>query len=348
MKAAVLEAYNQPLVIRNVPDPEPGRHGAVVKVEANGICRSDWHAWCEHWPGFLTLPHVLGHEITGIVESVGPEVTKFKPGQRVVVPFSGGDGHCVWCQAGLPNLCDNPVVPGFRTWGGFAEYAAVDKADLNLVALPEEVGFVAGAGMGCRFMTAFHALTDRAPVRAGEWVVVYGCGGVGLSAVEIAHALGAQVIGVDIDDAKLELARQIGATAVVNSKAAGDPAEAILDLTGGGAHLSVDALGIAATCRDAIRSLRKRGRHVQIGMTTGEQGGDLPVPIDHIIGNEIQLSGSKGMPPGHYDAMLRMVASGKLDPGRLVSRTVPLEDAGGVLASMGSFDTVGFTVIDRF
>jgi alcohol dehydrogenase/propanol-preferring alcohol dehydrogenase len=239
-------------------------------------------------------------------------------------------------------------MPGFRSWGGYAELVAVDNADFNLVTLPDEIDFVSGAGMGCRFMTAFHGLTDRAPVRAGDWVVVYGCGGVGLSAVEIATALGAQVIGVDIGADKLELAREVGAIAVVNSAEVTDPAEAVIDITDGGAHLSVDALGIAATCRDAIRSLRKRGRHVQIGMTTGEQGGDLPVPIDHIIGHEIQLSGSKGMPPAHYDAMLRLVAAGRLNPGRLVSRTVPLEEASDVLASMGGYDTVGFTVIDRY
>src|SRR5919106_4602125 len=185
MKAAVLEAYREPLVVREVPDPTPAPHRAVVRVEANGICRSDWHAWAGHWPGFLKLPHVLGHEMCGVVEDVGSGVEKHRPGDRVIVPFSGGEGACQWCHAGLPNLCETPVMPGFRSWGGFARYVAVDHADLNLVALPEAVSFVAGAGMGCRFMTAYHGLTSRAVVQPGEWVVVHGCGGVGLSAVEI-------------------------------------------------------------------------------------------------------------------------------------------------------------------
>ncbi|MFQ5773412.1 MAG: zinc-dependent alcohol dehydrogenase family protein [Kiloniellaceae bacterium] len=348
MKAAVLEAYREPLVVREVPDPTPTPKGAVIRVEANGICRSDWHAWAGHWPGFVDLPHVLGHEMCGVVEEVGSAVEKHRPGERVIVPFSGGDGSCRWCRAGLSNLCENPVMPGFRSWGGYARYVAVDHADFNLVGLPEAVSFLAGAGMGCRFMTAFHGLTDRAAVKAGEWVAVHGCGGVGLSAIEIANALGAHVIGVDIAEDKLELARTLGAVEVVNAERSNDPAKAVRDITGGGAHVSVDALGIEATCRNAIKSLRRRGRHVQIGMTNGEDGGDLSVPVDLIVGKEIQLVGSKGMPPAHYGSMLRMVAAGKLDPGRLVSRTVRLEEAGGVLASMDSYDTLGFTVIDRY
>jgi D-arabinose 1-dehydrogenase-like Zn-dependent alcohol dehydrogenase len=348
MKAAVLESYNAPLVVRDVPTPDPSKAGAVIKVAANGICRSDWHAWAEHWPGFLKLPHVLGHEMCGIVEAIGPEVSRFAPGQRVIVPFSGGDGSCPRCHGGLSHLCDNPVMPGFRSWGGFAEYVAVDRADLNLVVLPDEVSFLAGAGMGCRFMTAFHGLTDRVHLGAGEWIVVYGCGGIGLSVVEIANCLGAQVIAVDIGVEKLDLARELGAVATVNASEVDDPVSAVRELTGGGAEVSVDALGIQQTCENAVRSLAKRGRHLQIGMTSGQAGGQLQVPIDDVIGGELEIYGSKGMPAHHFAGMLRLVAAGRLDPGRLVTRTVALEDAGDVLASMGRFDTLGFTVIDRF
>ncbi len=348
MKAAVLVAFNQPLEIHDVPDPAPARAGAVIRVRANGICRSDWHAWAEHWPGFLELPHVLGHEMCGVVEAVGPDVGGFRGGERVIVPFSGGDGTCPMCRQGQANICDRPVMPGFQSWGGFAQYVAVDEADFNLVHLPGEVDYVDGAGMGCRYMTAFHGLTARAPVRPGEWVVVYGCGGVGLSAVQIANALGGLVVGVDIHPDKLAFAQQLGAVEVVNGAEVGDPVAAVKAITGGGAQLSVDALGLESTCRNAIFSLRKRGRHVQIGMTAGESGGNLSIPIDTIIAHEIELFGSKGMPPCRYDAMLRLVATGRLAPGRLVTRTVPLAQAGAVLASMESFDTLGFTVIDRF
>ncbi len=348
MKAAVLEAFREPLVMREVPDPTPAAHGAVIQVEANGICRSDWHAWAGHWPNAFPLPHVLGHEMCGVVEALGAEVERWRSGDRVVVPFSGGDGTCPWCRRGLANLCEHPVVPGFRSWGGFARYVAVDQADFNLVGLPEAMSFVAGAGMGCRFMTAFHGLTERAAVKAGEWVVVHGCGGVGLSAIEIATALGGNVIGVDIRDDKLELARELGALEVVNAARSNDVAAAVRDLTDGGVHVSVDALGIGPTCRNALKSLRKRGRHVQIGMTDAGEGANFAIPLDLIIDREIELLGSKGMPPLHYDAMLRMVAAGRLDPGRLVSRTVALEEASAVLAAMDAYDTLGFTVIDRY
>ncbi len=348
MKAAVLEAFREPLVIRDVPDPTPTPRGAVVRVAANGICRSDWHGWAGHWPTTFALPHVLGHEMCGVVEEVGDGVTRHRPGDRIIVPFSGGDGTCAMCAAGLTNLCEDPVVPGFRSWGGFAKYVAVDHADVNLVPLPEAVTGVAGAGMGCRFMTAFHGLTDRARIQPGEWVAVFGCGGIGLSAIEIARALGARPIGIDIGDEKLALAKELGAEIAIKAGATTDAAEAVRHATGGGAHVSVDALGIAATCRPAIESLRKRGRHVQIGMTNAEDAGCLSLPVDLIIEREIVLAGSKGMPPADYPQMLDMVADGRLNPGRLVSRTVPLEDAGAVLAAMDSFDTLGFTVIDRY
>lgn len=348
MKAAVLEAYNAPLVLQEVADPEPGKAGAVIKVEANGICRSDWHAWAEHWPGFLELPHVLGHEMCGIVEAVGPEVTRFAPGDRVIVPFSGGDGLCPWCNDGMPHICDDPITPGFRSWGGFAQYAAIDKADRNLVALPSAVSFLAGAGMGCRFMTAFHGLTERVRLGGGEWIAVYGCGGVGLSVIEIANCLGAQPIAIDIGSDKLALAEELGAVATINASDVDDPAAAVLELTGGGAQVSVDALGIQQTCANAVNSLTKRGRHLQIGMTAGQNDGCLAVPIDNVIGKELEIFGSKGMPAQNFPAMLRLVAAGRLDPARLVTKTVPLEEAGSILANMGSFDTLGFAVIDRF
>lgn len=348
MKAAILEAFREPLVIQTVSDPEPADHGAVLRVGANGICRSDWHCWSGHWPKLISLPHVLGHEMAGTVEAVGNSVTRLKVGDRVVVPFSGGDGSCPMCHGGHVNLCDSPVMPGFRSWGAFAEFVSVDHADLNVVPLPDQVSFLAGAGMGCRYMTAFHGIVTRAQVRPGEWVAVFGCGGVGLSAIEIATAAGAYVVGVDVDDAKLELARSIGAVAAINAGDEPRTSRAVREITKGGADVCVDALGIAATCQNAIKSLKKRGRHLQIGMTNGEDGGNLAVPLDLITDKELTLVGSKGMPPQSYPAMLRLVARGRLDPARLVTRTVRIEEAGDVLASMDDFKTLGFTVVDRF
>jgi D-arabinose 1-dehydrogenase-like Zn-dependent alcohol dehydrogenase len=350
MKAAVMEGVRKPLVVQTVPDPSLPPSGAVIRVEANGVCRSDWHAWVGDWTWFgmnLRFPHVLGHEFCGVVEEAGPAVKRFRKGDRVLVPFSQGDGTCEFCRDGHANVCAARTTPGIHYWGGFGRLVAVPLADWNLVPLPESIGFVEGASLGCRFMTSFHAIVDQARVSAGEWVAVHGCGGVGLSAVHIASALGAHVIAVDIDDTKLEVARSLGAAATVNAKD-GKAVGAIMQLTRGGADVSVDALGVAATCRSSIGGLRIRGRHVQIGLTSAAEKGEVPIPIDLVVLKEISIVGSYGMQPARYDAMLRMVESGKLTPAKLVSRTIPLEETGAVLESMEGFGTTGVTVIDRY
>jgi len=350
MRAAVMEGVRKPLIVREVPEPKLSPQGAIVRVEANGICRSDWHGWTGDWTWFgisFEFPHVLGHEFCGVVEEVGAAVTRFKRGDRVIVPFSQGEGTCEWCRSGHHNLCNTPLTPGFAYWGGFGHYVAVPYADVNLVPLPESVPFVDAASMGCRFMTSFHGLVDQARVNAGEWVAVHGCGGIGLSAVQIATALGANVVGVDIDPAKLDFAKRQGAVATVDASKT-DPVAAIAEITGGGAHVSVDALGVATTCRNSIACLRKRGRHLQIGLTTSAEKGEIPVPIDLLVLKEAAIIGTVGMPAPRFEAMLQMVEAGKLAPGRLVSKRVPLEEAGAVVESMDRYATVGVTVIDRY
>ena len=345
MRAALLDAYNAPMPVREVDDPHVSEHGVVVRVLACGICRSDWHAWKGHWADFFKLPHVLGHEMCGIIEEVGKGVTRFSKGDRVLVPFCGGEGACPQCRAGHSNICDFPFTPGFSHWGGFAEYVAVQHADFNLATLPENIDTIAAAGMGCRFITAFHALVTRANLNVGEWVAVYGCGGVGLSAVQIAVAFGAYPVCVDISDEALSLAKTLGAHASINAKDVADASEAVRDITGGGAHVALDALGHEQTCRNALLSLRKRGRHVQVGMSGVDT---IALPVDSIIERELSLIGSKGMPANNLDILLRLVSSGKLDPLQLVSKKVSLEETGNVLKDMSGFNTQGFVVIDCF
>lgn len=351
MKAAVMEGYRKPLVVRDLPEPPLPAHGARVRVKANGICRSDWHTWVGDWGWLggpeLQFPFVLGHEFCGIVEEAGGACTRFKAGDRVIVPFSQGEGSCEQCLSGNHHVCDAGPSPGWSYWGGYGERVAVPYADINLVRLPDGVDFVEGASLGCRFMTSFHGLVDRARVRPGEWVAIHGCGGIGLAAVQIATAAGANVIAVDIDRGKLEAARKQGAVATVNAATEDAPA-AVRDLTRGGAEVAVDALGVNATCRNAILSLRKRGRYLQIGLTGAAERGDIPVPVDLIVTKELTLLGSLGMAPPRYRAMLKLVERGVLRPGTLISRTVPLEEAGAVLASMDEFATVGVVVIDRY
>ncbi|MCL8207769.1 MAG: zinc-dependent alcohol dehydrogenase family protein [Actinomycetia bacterium] len=350
MKAMVLEAFRSPLVVREVPDPTTPPDGVIIRVEANGICRSDWHAWQGDWSWIgmrLRLPHVLGHEFAGVVEAVGANVQRFKPGDRVVVPFTQGDGTCEYCLAGHSNVCAHILMPGFSYWGGYGRLVAVPRADTSLVALPDTVDFVAAASLGCRFMTAFHGVVDQARVAPGEWVAVYGAGGVGLSAVHIAAAIGARPIAVDIHPDKLAAAREAGAEATVDARTT-DPVEAVRALTGGGAHVAVDALGVAETCLNALASLKKRGRHLQIGMTTQAESGRVPLPVDLIVQKEIQFVGSLGMPAWRYPDLLGMVAAGKLRPQSLVSRTVTIDEAPDVLAAMTDFRTLGIQVVSQW
>jgi D-arabinose 1-dehydrogenase-like Zn-dependent alcohol dehydrogenase len=178
-------------------------------------------------------------------------------------------------------------------------------------------------------------------------MAVHGCGGVGLSAVQIGAALGANVIAVDVSKDKLEMAKAQGAVATIDASA-DDPAMAIFGLTGGGAHVSIDALGIAATCRNSINCLRKRGRHLQIGLTSAAEQGEIPVPIDLIVLKEVSIIGSLGMQAPRYTPMLQMVEAGRLNPGALVQRRIGLEDASSVIESMDEYGTVGVTVIDRY
>jgi D-arabinose 1-dehydrogenase-like Zn-dependent alcohol dehydrogenase len=350
MRAAVMEALRKPLFVQDMPDPSPDAHGAVIRVEANGICRTDWHLWTGDWSWVgvqVQLPHVLGHEFCGVVEAVGRDVTRVKVGDRVLVPFSQGEGTCEWCRGGHHNICDTLLTPGVVYWGGYGRYVASPHADTNLVPLPGGVDFVDAASMGCRYMTAFHGIVDQAQVRPGEWMAVHGCGGVGLSAVQIGAAVGANVIAVDVSKDKLEMAKSQGAVAAIDASA-GDPAMAIFELTGGGAHVSIDALGIAATCRNSINCLRKRGRHLQIGLTSAAEQGEIPVPIDLIVLKEVSIIGSLGMPAPRYTPMLQMVETGRLNPGALVQRRIGLEDASSVIESMDKYGTVGVTVIDHY
>ena len=350
MRAAVMEVVREPLVMREVPEPECPRHGAVVRVEANGVCRSDWHGWVGDWDWLgvrFEFPHVLGHEMCGVIEEVGTEVRGFKAGDRVVVPFCQGEGTCEMCRQGRQNLCHKGFSIGFSYWGGFGRFVAVPHADVNLVVLPEAVGFVDGASLGCRFMTSYHGVVDQAQVRPGEWVAVHGCGGIGLSAIHIASAMGANVIGVDIDGDKLAAAKQQGAVETVHAGNA-DAAKAVREITKGGAQVAVDALGIEATCVNAIRSLRARGRHLQIGMTSGAERGKVALPIDLIVAKELTVVGSYGMHVPRYASMLAMIETGKLNPRGLVSRTIALEETGEVLAAMGDYATLGIPVIDRY
>ena len=345
MRAAIFREFKRPFSIDEVAKPEPSSTGIVLEVRACGICRSDWHGWMGN-DADIRLPHVPGHELAGVVAAVGRDVKNWKGGERVTLPFVCGCGTCEQCASGNQQVCDKQFQPGFTGWGGFAEYVAIEYADTNLVALPDEIDFVTASSLGCRFATSYRAVVDQGKVATGQWVAVHGCGGVGLSAIMIAAAFGARVIAVDIADDKLNFARSIGAECIINSSST-TPVEAILDLTRGGAHISIDALGHPEILRNSVNSLRKRGKHVQVGIMEAGQH-DSTIPIGKIIGRELEILGSHGMQAHRYPAMLDMIRDGRLNPQKLIGKTISLDDAPTELMDLNSFLGVGVTVIDSF
>ncbi|WP_432545321.1 zinc-binding dehydrogenase [Kineococcus sp. SYSU DK004] len=341
MRAVLVEGFGAPARVTEVPDPSPAPHGVVVAVEATGVCRSDWHAWQGHDED-VVLPHVPGHELAGRVVAVGRDVRRWRAGDRVTTPFVTACGTCPECAAGQQQVCREQTQPGFTGWGSFAELVALDHADTNLVALGERPA-AAAAALGCRVATAFRAVVDVARVRAGETVAVHGCGGVGLSAVAVAASCGARVVASDPSPAARELARRFGAAHVVDPTAV-DVVEAVTDLTGGGAHASLDAVGLAATCEASVRSLRRRGRHVQVGLLPAASGRPL-VPMDRVVAFELRVLGSHGMAAHDYPRLLELVDGGAFPLAELVTRELPLADGPRALAEVGSAAAAGVTVL---
>lgn len=343
MRAVVFEEFGGAVDVRAVADPTPPPDGVVVEVHATGLCRSDWHGWAGHDDG-IALPHVPGHELVGVIAAVGDGVENWTVGDRVTTPFVCGCGRCEWCRGGQAQVCPNQTQPGFTHWGSFAEFVVLHAADANLVAVPESVDDAAAAALGCRFATAYRALHARARLRAGEWVTVVGAGGVGLSAVQIAVASGGRVIAVDRSLAALELARDLGAERTLLADGS-DVAAQVHEITGGGAHVALDAVGSATACADAIHSLRRQGRHVQVGLLPNVTGHPA-VPMDRVIAWELDVLGSHGMSAVDYPGMLALIEAGTLRPQALVERVVGLADGAALLPSVGEASPVGVTLID--
>lgn len=341
MKAIRYEAYGEPPFLADVPEPSCPEDGVLVRVAATGVCRSDWHAWQGHDP--VTLPHTPGHEFAGVIAEVGSLVRHRQVGERVTAPFVCGCGVCEYCRAGDTQVCPAQTQPGFTGPGSFAELVAVHAADLNVVPLPDSVDLVTAASLGCRFATAYRALTAHGRVGPGGWVAVHGCGGVGLSAVMIASAVGARVVAVDPQAPARRLAHELGAEAVLDGL--DGSAAKIRELTGGGAHVSLDAVGSPAIATASVGCLRPRGRHVQVGLLLGEDARPA-LPMDQVVAKELEIYGSHGMAAGDYPGLLDLVADDTLQPGRLVGAVIGLAEAGDALAAMSApASSAGITVV---
>ena len=343
MKAAVLREYRKDLSLEDVPDPACPKDGVILKVEACGVCRSDWHGWTGEHPR-VKPGQIQGHEYCGEVVEAGPDA-RHKVGERLVAPFILACGSCPDCQSGNQIVCKNQRLPGFIEPGAFAEYIAV-PFDHNLSPLPASLTSTVAAGLGCRVTTAWHALTGRAALQAGEWLSVHGTGGVGLSAMLLGRALGARVVVVDVVDEKLNHAKGLGAEAAVNAKA-GNVAEAIREITGGGAHVSVEALGIAETTNASIECLRPLGRHIQIGMPVGHTA-HMQINMNAVYMKNLALFGTRGMPSWRYPSLLALIESGRVDMAPLIAREIPLSGASAELRAFDGPTPPGVAVITDF
>jgi alcohol dehydrogenase len=347
MRAIHYEQFQGPLVIRELPEPQPADDGVVIEVRACGLCRSDWHGWAGHDTD-VQLPHVPGHEFAGVVVETGSAVTKFRAGDRVTVPFCVGCGTCVPCLEGQTQVCDHYFQPGFTAWGAFAERVAIPRADLNLVKLPDEMGFAEAASLGCRFVTSYRALVHQAQLKAGQWLAVHGCGGVGLAAIMIGKTLGARIVAIDLNPQALAMARELGAEATLQTDRGTDASRELVrslrEITGSGPHVSIDAVGGMTTCLRSIHGLRKQGCHVQIGLM-GVHDHSPPVPMHRVIARELKIVGSHGMAARDYPPLLELIAAGKLRPELLIGERVSMEAITTLLPEMELNRRVGMTVM---
>lgn len=342
MKAVLYDTYGELPVITDLPEPDPPVGGVVVAVHATGVCRSDHHAWTGADP--VSLPHVPGHELVGTVAAVGAGVQRWSVGDRVTAPFVCGCGACAWCRDGAAQVCPDQTQPGFTHHGSFAEFVVLHAADTNLVAVPETIGDVEAAALGCRFATAYGALRIARP-NEGEWLAVHGAGGVGLSAVMVARAMGLQVLACDVAADALGLAAGLGAqTLDISGLSPRDVAERVVEITGGGAHVGIDAVGVPAAAVASIGGLRRRGRHVQAGLLLGANA-TPPLPMDRVVAWELSVHGVHGLAAAEYPAMLALAAD--LDLSVLVGRVIGLAEAPAALAGMsGPATSAGLTVVD--
>ncbi len=346
MKALLYESFQTTPKITQVPDPTPTSDGVVIEVLATGLCRSDWHGWMGHDED-IELPHVPGHEFAGVIRAIGKDVKNWKVGDAVTAPFVCACGKCPECASGNQQVCDSQFQPGFTHWGSFAQYVAIERAEINLVSVPEQISMETAASLGCRFATSFRAVVDQGKVSGGQWVAVHGCGGVGLSAIMIAQALGAQVIAIDINEEKLKLAKAIGAIKSINASMVSNVAEAVHEISKGGVHVSIDALGSPETCFNSIANLKKRGKHIQVGLMLGEHK-HAAIPMNQVISKELEIYGSHGMQAYRYQDMMDMILSGKMNPELLIGNHISLEEAVIKLPEMDKFKATGLTMITSF
>ena len=335
MKAAVVREFKKPLEIEEVPVPMPGPGQILVKIEASGVCHTDLHAAEGDWPVKPKPPFIPGHEGVGHVAAAGKGVFHLKEGDRVGVPWlNSACGHCGHCLAGWETLCNDQQNTGYSVNGGFAEYQLAHPDFVG--RLPDNVSFVDIAPILCAGVTVYKALkvTDTKP---GDWVVISGIGGLGHVAVQYATAMGRKVIAIDIDDAKLDLARRLGASLAINGRET-DPGALIRKEVGGAHGVLVTAVSPKAF-QQAMGMVRRGGTVSLVGLPPGE----FPLSIFDMVLNGITVRGSIVGTRLDLQEALQFAGEGKV---KATVTTERLENINQVFARMHAGDIQGRVVLD--
>ncbi len=320
MKAAIFTAPHQPLVVQDVPDPQPLDSEVLVRVAACGCCHTDLHYLDHGVPTFKKPPIILGHEASGVVERAGRAVTQLKPGDKVLIPAVLACGDCGLCRQGRSNICERMRMYGNHIDGTFAEYATAPAH--QAFKIPDGVPLEESCIIGDAITTAYHAVTHRGRVRRGDRVAVFGCGGVGINVVQIAAALGAEVAAVDAVPGKLELAQTLGAKSGFLARPGKSVSKEIREAIKGGVDVAFECIGNPAVIQSAHESIRRGGTLCIVGYS------DKPaeLAVSKVMFNEQTIVGSLGCPPEDFPTVLAMVRDGKIQLQALVTGRFPLAE----------------------
>jgi len=334
VRAAVFHGANQPVTIQDIPTPEPVAGELLVRVAGCGVCHTDLHYVDHGTPTFKPPPLVLGHEVAGTVAEVGADVTEFEVGDPVLLAAVMSCGRCEACRIGRENLCENGIMLGNHADGGYAEYVVAPARDV--FHLPPEIPVVEGSIIADAITTPYHAVVNRGQVTPGDWVVVVGCGGVGLNVVQMAAAVGAQVVAVDLSERKLEWAAKLGAVAVVNASGNDRVDKEVRHLTGGGAHVAFEVVGRANTQEAALSSLRTGGRLVLVGYSPEK----MSLNAGRVMFRELEVMGSLGCRPVDYPRVIELVRQGRIRLEPLVTHRFALDDIGEAFETLRAGEAI--------